>query len=324
VSAGAKPIRRTDTDIRQAGQLVDQVSNILQGKRAVVELAVTSLIAGGHLLLEDVPGLGKTTLARALASSVGASFSRIQFTSDLLPSDILGVNVFNQSTGAFEFKRGPVFAHFVLADEINRTTPRTQSSMLEAMGEARVTIDDVTHVLPSPFLVIATQNPLEAHGTYPLPESQLDRFLMRLAIGYPDPAVEREILSNRRREEPVDDLEACMTTDELKALQLSADNVRVDDSLTDYVLAIVEATRKSPRLHVGVSTRGGLYLLRAARAYAIVMGRDYVVPDDLRHLAAPVLAHRVSVGGVEGGLGQSRRVVESIITELLSEIEAPV
>lgn len=304
-------------------RVLEQVSAVLRGKREIVELAVACLAAGGHLLLEDVPGVGKTTLARALAVSFGASFSRIQFTSDLLPSDILGVNIFNQTDSSFEFKRGPIFGNVILADEINRTTPRTQSCLLEAMSESRVTIDEVTHVLPRPFLVIATQNPLEAHGTYPLPESQLDRFLMSLTIGYPDAAVERDILRDRRRAEPVDALRSVCDLETLVRIQASTDDIRVDDSLVDYVLAIIDATRTSPRLTIGASPRGGLALLRAARALALVKGRDYVVPDDVRHLSGPVLAHRISMGGSVAAMGDSRRTAETVIEELVSQVEAP-
>jgi MoxR-like ATPase len=305
-------------------RLLEQVESVLRGKGEVVELALACLVAGGHLLLEDVPGVGKTTLGRALAASIGASFSRIQFTSDLLPSDILGVNIYDRSSGSFQFKAGPIFANVVLADEINRTTPRTQSCLLEAMSEARVTIDETTHPLPAPFLVIATQNPLEAHGTYPLPESQLDRFLMRVAIGYPGRDVERAILADRRRDEPVDRLDPVVATDDLKTMQADADGVRVDESVTDYVMSIVEATRQSARLAVGVSTRGALALMRAARALALVRGRSYVVPDDIRSLAGPVLSHRVSLGGDLAAWGGSRKAAEDLIAELVAGVEAPV
>jgi MoxR-like ATPase len=307
-----------------AGSLLAQVNGVFLGKEEVVRLALTCLLAGGHLLLEDVPGVGKTTLARALARSLGVRFSRIQFTSDLLPADILGVTVFNQKESTFEFKPGPIFANIVLADEINRTTPRTQSSLLEAMSEARVTIDDVTHVLPRPFLVIATQNPMEAHGTYPLPESQLDRFLMRLSIGYPDQEVEHRILTDRRRDEPVDALQPVMSGETLLALQSQVDEVHVDDSLVGYVMSVVEATRRTSRLRMGVSPRGGLHLLRAGRALALLRGRDHVTPEDIRQLAAPVLAHRISTSGLEGIVGNGQRVTESVVQELVSRIDVPV
>ncbi|MCA9563760.1 MAG: MoxR family ATPase, partial [Myxococcales bacterium] len=224
----------------------------------------------------------------------------------------------------FEFRRGPVFANLLLADEINRTTPRTQSSLLEAMAEGRVTIDEATHDLPSPFHVIATQNPLEAHGTYPLPESQLDRFLMRLSIGYPDKAVERDLLLSRRREEPVESLEAVIDTEALVELQQKADEVHVDETLADYVMDIISATRESPRLAVGVSPRGALALLRACRALALVRGRDFVIPEDIKDLTIPVLAHRVSVGGNVVTAGDSRRASEEIVQELVDEVPSPV
>lgn len=304
-------------------RLIANVDSVFQGKKRVVELAVTSLIAGGHLLLEDVPGVGKTLLARAMAASLGLSFSRIQFTSDLLPSDITGVNVYDQRSGQFTFKRGPIFANIVLADEINRTAPRTQSSLLEAMAEQRVSIDDVTHELEAPFLVFATQNPLESHGTYPLPESQLDRFLMRLSVGYPARIVERELLRTRTAVDPVNALKPVMSASELLGLQAKVDEVRFDDSLVDYVMDIVEATRSTARLAVGVSTRGALALQRAARAHALVTGRTYATPDDVKSLAGPVLSHRVSLGTGESAVGSTRDAAESVLRELVARVEAP-
>ncbi|MFT6396169.1 MAG: MoxR-like ATPase [Bradymonadia bacterium] len=305
-------------------KLVDNIDTVFRGKPDVVRLAATCLLAGGHLLVEDVPGVGKTLLARALAVSVGLDFSRIQFTSDLLPADIIGVNVFDQNTSEFLLKPGPIFSNIVLADEINRTAPRTQSALLEAMSERQVSIDDKTHVLPSPFLVIATQNPLESHGTYPLPESQLDRFLMRISVGYPARDVEREILVNRTGTEPIDMLKSVLGAGEVEALQAAVDEVRFDDSLADYIMDIVEATRSTARLAIGVSTRGALALVRACRAYALVCGRSYVLPDDVKAMAVPVLSHRVSLGAGEQVVGSSRRAAETLLREMVAQIEVPV
>jgi MoxR-like ATPase len=305
-------------------KLVDNIDTVFRGKPEVVRLAATCLLAGGHLLVEDVPGVGKTLLARALAVSVGLDFSRIQFTSDLLPADIIGVNVFDQNASEFVLKPGPIFSNIVLADEINRTAPRTQSSLLEAMSERQVSIDDKTHVLPAPFLVIATQNPLESHGTYPLPESQLDRFLMRISVGYPAREVEREILVNRTGTEPIDLLKSVLGPTEVSQLQAAVDGVRFDDSLADYIMDIVEATRATARLAIGVSTRGALALMRACRAYALVCGRDYVLPDDIKAMAVPVLSHRVSLGAGEQVVGSSRRAAETLLREMVAQIEVPV
>ncbi|MFW6057545.1 MAG: AAA family ATPase [Persicimonas sp.] len=301
--------------------LRDNVETVFQGKSRVVRQTVACLLAGGHLLLEDVPGVGKTTLGLALAQSIGLSFQRIQFTSDLLPSDIIGVSVYVADTGEFEFKQGPLFAGVVLADEINRTTPRTQSALLEAMSEGKVSVDNQTHDLPEPFLVIATQNPLEHHGTYPLPESQLDRFLMRLSIGYPSHSVERKILLDRRMDEPVHTLEAALEVDEFRALQQRAAAVRLDESLVDYLMKVLDQTRRDSRVRIGVSTRGALALARLARAWALIDGRDFCIPDDLRELFVPCFAHRVALAGSagEGDKDQAEMIVESIV----SEIEAP-
>ena len=308
----------------QIEKLIDRIGGVFLGKRELVKLSVACLLAQGHLLLEDVPGVGKTLLAQALARSLGLKFSRIQFTSDLLPADIVGVSVFNQTTSEFQFKPGPIFANIVLADEINRTAPRTQSSLLEAMAERRVSIDDQTYTLEQPFFVVATQNSLESHGTYPLPESQLDRFLMRLSMGYPTRDVERSLLVSRRGNEPVFEIEPVLSFRDVVTLQQAVDDVRFDESLADYVLDIVAATRNTVRLAVGVSTRGALALQRASRAYAFVSGRMYVTPDDIKLLAIPVLAHRVSLGSGETVLGSSREAAANIIRELLSKIEVPV
>ncbi|MET0286368.1 MAG: AAA family ATPase, partial [Polyangiales bacterium] len=259
--------------IRVARALVDNVGQVLQGKREAVELAVTALLARGHLLVEDVPGVGKTTLARALASSLGVGFTRLQFTSDLMPADVLGGNVLDN--GAFRFRPGPVFTHVLLADEINRTTPRTQSALLEAMDEQRVSIDGVTHSLEQPFFVLATQNPEEFYGTYPLPESQLDRFLLRIHVGYPAHEVERQILMSRRGRDPTEGMPTVATKEDLIAAQAVVDEVRVEDDVIDYLHKVVLATRQTKLLALGASTRGALAFERALRARALVSGRTY-------------------------------------------------
>src|SRR5881397_3454201 len=272
--------------------LRSNIERVIKGKPAVVEMAVVALLARGHLLIEDVPGVGKTTLAHSLARSLGCSFRRIQFTSDLLPADILGVSVFHQQKQSFEFKPGPVFAHIVLADEINRTTPKTQSSLLEAMNDAQVSVDSQTYPLPRPFMVIATQNPWEYHGTFPLPESQLDRFLMRIRIGYPDPADEKKVLDRPQLLHPADELQPVLTTQEVLDLQERVEKVRLDDSLMEYLLAIIAATRRSALLMLGVSPRGAMALHKTAKALALVRQRDYCLPDDIKELAPLVLAPR--------------------------------
>ncbi|MEM7139361.1 MAG: MoxR family ATPase [Myxococcota bacterium] len=302
-------------------RLVQNVAQVVRGKEDVIKLAVVSLLARGHLLLEDVPGVGKTTMARALAASIGVSFRRLQCTSDLMPTDVLGGNVFNQSKGTFEFRAGPIFTQVLLADEVNRTTPKTQSALLEAMDERQVSIDGETHQLEEPFFVVATQNPQEFYGTYPLPESQLDRFLVRLSIGYPPPGVEREVL-NRRGADPVQQLEPVMTAAELRHVQQAVDAVRVDDAIVDYLHRIIIATRSTPLLSVGVSTRGALGFERAARARALVEGRSYVLPDDVKALAGPVLAHRVKVSGAVDGT-QVRDDAQRVIRELLTVVAVP-
>lgn len=302
-------------------RLVQNIAQVVRGKEEVIKLAVVSLLARGHLLLEDVPGVGKTTLARALAASVGVSFRRLQCTSDLMPTDVLGGNVYNQSQGTFEFRPGPIFTQVLLADEVNRTTPKTQSALLEAMDERQVSIDGETHDLEEPFFVVATQNPQEFYGTYPLPESQLDRFLVRLSIGYPPPGVEREVLS-RRGGDPVKQLEPVMTAAELRHVQQAVDAVRVDDSVLEYLHRIIIATRTTPLLAVGVSTRGGLGFERAARARALVEGRSYVLPDDVKALANPVLAHRVKLSGGVAGTAV-RDDAQRVIRELLTVVAVP-
>lgn len=304
--------------------LVQEVETVFHGKREVVRLAVAALLARGHVLFEDVPGVGKTTLAHALARTLGVEFRRIQFTSDLLPSDVLGVSLYRPQTGDFETRPGPIFANVVLADEINRAPPRTQSGLLEAMQEGRVTIDNATYDLPRPFLVMATQNPLEHHGTYPLPESQMDRFLMRITIGYPDAEAERRILTEAASAAPVmERLRPVLNPQQVVRLQERVEEVEADPAIVDYLMAIVERTRATPRLRMGVSPRGAIALYRAARALALTRGRTWLVPDDVRDLVVPCLAHRILAAGTSGATldahGQAAQVLESI----LDEVEAP-
>ncbi len=301
--------------------LLRNVGSVVLGKADVVKMAVVALLAEGHVLIEDVPGVGKTLLARALAASIDCSFHRIQFTPDLLPSDILGSSIYNSATGEFLFKPGPIFAQVVLADEINRTTPRTQSALLEAMSDRQVSIDGVAHPLRPPFLVLATQNPYEFEGTYVLPESQLDRFMLRIRMGYPDRAEERQLLASHRVGEPVDSLGPVITAEEVVQLQQATRRVRVDESIADYMLDIAHATRESDELHVGVSTRGVLTLYRACQGLALVSGRAYVVPDDVKALVVPVLAHRVLGKSFlqAGEFGAS----EAIIRDLVDRLRVP-
>src|SRR6266404_1639578 len=292
----SRPEATTNLDaVEKINRLQTAIETVIKGKPEAVRLGIVGLIAGGHLLIEDVPGVGKTTLAHAMARALRCNFQRIQFTSDLLPSDVIGLSVYNQHTAVFEWKPGPIFANVVLADEINRTTPKTQSALLEAMAERQVTAEGVTHPLPSPFIVLATQNPIEHHGTYPLPESQLDRFMLRLRIGYPATADEQEILRDREHRDPLDELEPVMTASEVTALQKSVSEVSVDDALVEYLMRIVEATRSTEMLDLGVSPRGTLALFRAAQALALTEEREFCLPDDIKRLVIPVFAHRVVV-----------------------------
>ncbi len=302
----------------------ENVERVIKGKGRVIELAMVCLLARGHLLIEDVPGVGKTTLAHALARSLDCSFRRIQFTSDLLPSDIVGVSIFNRQDQAFQFMAGPIFANIVLADEINRTTPKTQSSLLEAMNEAQVSIDTQTHALPQPFMVIATQNPAEHHGTFPLPESQLDRFLMRIRIGYPDLKAEKEILDRQHSLHPADELNPVLTAQEVLDLQSLVEKVRLEPSLLEYLLAIVAATRGSDLLTLGVSTRGATAFSKAAKALALARNRDYCIPDDIKELAPIVLPHRVCVSLDPGSRGRRFEEAEQVIRTILDSIPVPI
>jgi MoxR-like ATPase len=304
-------------------QLQHGIEAIVLGKPQAVRLALTCLLADGHLLIEDVPGVGKTTLAQALARGFDCTFRRIQFTSDLLPSDILGVSIFSQESRSFEFRRGPIFANVVLADEINRTTPKTQSALLEAMSEGRVSVDNHTYPLPRPFMVIATQNPIEHHGTYPLPESQLDRFLLRIRMGYPEGKAEKDILRSQNHRPSVDRMESVLRMDDILEAQMAVTQIRVDDSLLDYIMAIVEATRHSEFLLIGVSPRGSIALRRAAQALAYYEGRDYCIPDDIKRLVLPVLAHRVIVNSKYSSPHKRSDEAEGILAEILRNIEVP-
>lgn len=308
-------------DAERIRALQASIEQVLIGKAAAIRLALVTLFAQGHLLIEDVPGIGKTTLARALARCLACSFQRIQFTPDLLPSDILGVSIYHPESGRFEFKPGPIFANVVLADEINRASPRTQSSLLEAMNEGQVSVDGVTHELPRPFMVIGTQNPLEFEGTYNLPEAQLDRFLIRLAMGYPERDDERRVLLGAASRPPVDALAPVLSVGEVGAIQEQVRRVRLEPSLVDYLLDIVRATRESPHLEVGVSPRGALALQRAAQALAFVSGRAYVIPDDIKQLTLSVLAHRVLLRDY---LSQAPlRAATEVLQDILDKLPVP-
>ena len=302
-------------------QLQKHVARVVLGKTEVVRLTIVALLAGEHVLLEDVPGVGKTLVGKALARSLAGTFHRVQFTPDLLPGDITGSSIYNNQSGEFTFSRGPVFANVMLADEINRATPRTQSALLEAMSERQVSVDGHSHPLPEPFMVIATQNPIEFEGTYPLPESQLDRFLMRIPVGYPEREIELKVLVNHRSGEPVDTLDAVLSCEQVVALQEAVRQVEVEESVNEYLLNIVEATRDCDELRVGVSTRGALAFYRAAQATALVAGRNYVVPDDVKQLAVPVLAHRIITKGYLHG--EQRQAVESLVERLVATIPVP-
>jgi MoxR-like ATPase len=307
-------------DAERLGRLKKNLSTVIRGKDDAIDALLVALLADGSVLLEDVPGMGKTTLAKALAKSVSASFNRIQFTPDLLPGDILGSSIYNPVQGIFSFRQGPVFCNFLLADEINRASPRTQSALLEAMSEAQATIEGARHVLEPPFLVLATQNPVEFHGTYPLPEAQLDRFLLLLSLGYPAEDVEVEILHAQAVTHPLDHIEAVLNKQEVLDMQKRVRAVHVDETISRYIVEIVNATRREPRLKLGVSPRGSLMLFRAAQASAFMAGRDYVLPDDVQRLAVPVLAHRtiLTAEAKYGGTGK-----RDIVGEIIERVKVP-
>jgi MoxR-like ATPase len=304
-------------------RLQQSIQSVIRGKNEAIQLALVTLFARGHLLIEDVPGVGKTTLAHSLARSFNCAFQRVQFTSDMLPSDVIGISIFSQQSQRFDFRPGPIFANIVLADEINRTTPKTQSALLEAMNEYQVTADNHTYPLPQPFMVIATQNPIEHHGTYPLPESQLDRFLMRLKIGYPGTASEKEILRNFADSEPLAKIEPVMAADEVIEIQQAVRRVSVDDQLMNYTLAIVEKTRQHEYLSLGVSPRGSMMLYRAAQALALLEGRGYAIPDDFKRLILPVLAHRCVVSSRYISTLKKADQAEAILKEIVDSTPVP-
>jgi MoxR-like ATPase len=301
--------------------LQKEIEKVIKGKSETVKLSVVTLIARGNLLIEDVPGIGKTTLSNALARSLNLSFQRIQFTADLLPSDVIGLSVYNQRTEEFEFKPGPIFANIVLADEINRATPKTQSALLEAMAERQVTVDGISRPLPEPFMVVATQNPTEHHGTYPLPESQLDRFTLRLHIGYPNREEEKQILRDREKGDPLDFVHPVMDKEEILHLQNLASQVHVDDLLVEYLLQIVEQTRKNDQVEIGISPRGSLSLFHTAQALALVEGRDFCIADDIKRLVLPCFAHRLIINSRQSN---RTREAERILKEILSKTKVPV
>ncbi len=303
--------------------LLQNVETVIKGKTEVVEMAIVGLLARGHLLFEDVPGVGKTTLAQCLAKSINCSLSRIQFTSDLLPSDIIGVTIFDQTKREFEFRPGPLFANVVLADEINRTTPKTQSSLLEAMHSGRVSVEKTTYTLPQPFIVMATQNPIEFHGTFPLPKSQMDRFLMRLSLGYPDAERERMILSEQKSLLATAELEPVLTGEEVLRLQEDVERVKVEDSILDYIVRLSTATREHSRIELGVSIRGSLALRRAAQSLAYCEGRNFVSPDDVKRLVIPVLAHRIHVARTFDTGRMSNREDEAVLEEIAGKVPVP-
>src|SRR5712691_6352394 len=319
---------RSDLLAATAAERIDllqtAIERVIRGKPEAVRLAIVTLLAGGHLLVEDVPGVGKTTLGHALARALDCSFQRVQFTSDMLPSDVLGISIYSIAEQEFEFKRGPIFTNVLLADEINRTTPKTQSALLEAMNEGQVTVDAHSYALPQPFLVIATQNPVEHHGTYPLPESQLDRFLMRLRMGYPDKAAEREILRSEAGAAQLEVLEPVLNAADVLEMQRAVTEVRVDDSLVSYTLAIVRKTREAEHFSLGVSPRGSQMLYRAAQAMAFLDGRTFCTPDDFKPLVVPVFAHRVVVNGLYSSTLKTSEQAEQVIKAIVESVPVPV
>ncbi len=327
-------VKETETIVRTTAPIFDanekirhlqtSIEHVIKGKSEIVKLALAALFAKGHLLIEDVPGIGKTTLANALARALDLSFQRIQFTSDLLPSDVIGLSIYNQRNGNFEWNAGPIFSNIVLADEINRATPKTQSALLEAMAEEQITVEGVSRPLPLPFMVVATQNPAEHHGTYPLPESQLDRFMLRLHVGYPSKTDERSILRDRERRNPLEFVRSVMSESDVLELQRLASNVRVDDALVDYLLNIVGQTRLAENFELGISPRGTLSLFRCAQAFALIEGRDFCIADDIKRLVIPVFAHRVIVNVRNLNPKRKTNEAERILSEILQKTSVPI
>ena len=304
-----------------SGKIVDNIEKVIVGKRSAVELTVLGLLCQGHVLIEDVPGVGKTVLARSLAKSVGCDFRRIQFTPDMLPTDVTGVSVFNQKSLEFEFRPGPIFAHIVLTDEINRATPKTQSALLEAMEERQVTVEGTTHPLNPPFMVVATQNPIEYEGTFPLPEAQLDRFMLRIQLGYPDRLQEIAVLDRQEKEHPITNLAQVVTLDELKSAQEAIKSIHINEAVRGYIVDIVRSTRTNNDVYLGSSSRGALALFRLCQAWAAMSGREFVTPDDVKKLAGPALAHRIIVGPA----ARIRDVSpDDIIDRVMREVSVPV
>ncbi|TZE81679.1 AAA family ATPase [Calorimonas adulescens] len=299
-------------------KIVENVSKVIVGKNEVIELVIISFICGGHVLLEDIPGVGKTMLVKAFAKTIGSSFKRIQFTPDLLPSDLTGINFYNQKSNDFEFRPGPLFANLILADEINRATPRTQSSLLEAMEERQITVDGVTRKLQEPFMVLATQNPVESYGTFPLPEAQLDRFFMRISMGYPKRDEEIEIVKRNRHSNIVEGLQCTITKNEIEYVRTNYSKVNVSDDVMEYLMDIVDATRKDDRIQLGVSPRGTIALFKASQAYAAIEGRDYIIPEDVKKMAPYVLNHRIVAKGINRG-----RNIYEFVKSMIDSIKVP-
>jgi MoxR-like ATPase len=311
-------------DFSLCKRIAENISRVIVGKHRSVELLLVALLADGHVLIEDIPGLGKTSIAKSLAKSIGGSFRRVQFTPDLLPSDITGFNVFNQTTGQFTFQPGPVMTNILLADEINRTIPRTQSSLLESMDERQVTVDGKTYALPHPFLVLATQNPIELEGTFPLPEAQLDRFLLRVRLGYPEKAEEIAIMDRFQEKDPLLDLEPVANPEQIVALQQARKGIHISPPIKEYIANIVRQTRTTPSLRLGASPRATLGLMRAGQALAALREREYVLPDDIKYLAVPVLAHRLILKEEDMLRGETRgEIAEHFLQEIISQIPVP-